>query len=321
MSGLEFSVLSAESLTWEQATRAFLLRCRAQDVSPGTIEHYRGTLAGLVAFLVPIGVAKPGDAAASHLRAYLEDRKDQGLASETLHTRWRHLRTFFRFLRRDGLLLLDPSETLEAPRVERRLMPCPTPDQFRKIIEQLRGRDPLDVRDYAIMCFLADTGARLSEALALKLGDVDMAGGTARLLGKGRRERLVAFGSAARTALLAWLRARGEGKPEERLFVDRFGGPLTRGAFGQRFRRLARAAGVYTRRLSPHALRHFFAIQFLRNGGGVLQLQRLLGHSTLAMTKRYAALTDDDSLADHRKASPLDRLGPLPGERKRVRLR
>lgn len=321
MSGAEFTVLAPESLTWEQALRAFLLRCRAQDVSPGTLEHYQRTLGGFIACAVSLGAAKPCEASPSHLRGYLETCKARKLASETLHTRWRHFRTFLRFLHRDGLLLVDPSDKVEAPRIERRLLPCPTPAQLCKLLEQLDPQDPLGARDYAIVCLLADTGARLSEALNLKFADLDLAGGTARLLGKGRRERLVAFGDAARRALLVWIRVRGEDRPDASLFIDRFGNPLDRLAFGQRFRRLARRAGIYSRRMSPHSLRHFFAITFLRNGGGTLQLQRLLGHSTLAMTKRYAALTDDDSLAAHRRASPLDRMGPLPNERKRARFK
>jgi integrase/recombinase XerD len=105
------------------------------------------------------------------------------------------------------------------------------------------------------------------------------------------------------------------------LWINRYGVPLKGYSFTLRLKQYTKAAGIAAKRLSPHALRHFFALTFLKNGGDVMALQKLLGHSSLEMVRNYVNMTDDDALAKHRLASPLDRMGPLPGERRQVRLK
>jgi len=312
--------LAGDALTWETAIRLFQLRCRAQNLSLSMQQNYGVSLHLFRHFLKSHESPQPAKIAARHLRAFLDSIKSAGLSAETVDTRWRHLKTFFRFLTRDGLLLVDPMRQVERPRRERKFVRPFTEEQLKALLEKIDTKTALGIRDYALIVFLADSGARISEALALRIADVDWAGNTATVMGKGRQERRIGFGQAARRALMAWMQRRGPCDSSEPLWINRYGAKVGRVHIAHRIRAYALAAGMSGDRLSCHTLRHFFALQFLRNGGDVLTLQRLLGHSSLAMVRNYVNMTDDDAISRHRQHSPLDRMGPLPNERKRVRL-
>lgn len=321
MTGVTIQTLRPEALTWEAAGRLFQLRCRAQNLCAGMCANYEQTLRLLRRALAPAGNPQPAEVSVHHLRAAIDGWKAAGLASETLETRFRHLRTFFGFLHKDGLLLQNPAAALERPKVERRLIRPFTEEQFALTLAQIRA-DPLGMRDKALLLLLADTGLRISEALGLKLGELDLSGNTAVVMGKGRKERRVCWGETARRAVMAWLRVRPEGKETDYVFCNHFGGRLGSTPFQHRLKEYTRRAGIAANRLSCHALRHFWACQFLKNTGDLVTLSRLLGHTTLAMSKRYLNLTDDEVLAKARQVgSVLDRLGPLPGDRREIRLK
>ena len=320
MNGLNFVDLKPQNLTWEAAIRQFSLRCKSQNLSPRTQGLYAEKLAAMRGWMAENGL-KLSDAKASDLRAFLEARKARGISDQTADGFYRVLRTFWRFLHSDGLIVLDPMAKVERPRRERRFAKPVTAAQLQLILGEIDARDPLGLRDYALIVFLADTGLRLSEALSLKLSDLDWANGSALVLGKGRKERRIAFGQTARRTLLGWIRRRGTIEGSELVFVNRYGRKLSLCAIDQRMKGYTKQAGIAEDRLSPHALRHFFALSFLRNGGDVMALQKLLGHASLDMVRNYVNMTDDDALAKHRQASPLDRMGPLPGERRQVRLK
>ncbi len=321
MGAVTIQSLKPEALSWETAFRLFNLRCRAQNLSAGTCRNYEQTFRLLLHALAALDSPRPAELTVHHLRACMEGWKASGLASETLDNRFRNLRAFFNFLLKDGLIIANPAAGLERPRVERRLIRPFTKEQFAATIAQIRA-NPLGLRDKALLLLLADTGLRISEALGLNVGDLDLAGNTAIVMGKGRKERRTFWGETARRALLAWLKVRPEAKAGDPVFCNQFGGRLVAEVFSHRVKEYTRRAGIAANRLSCHALRHFWACQFLKNTGDIVTLSRLLGHTTLAMSKRYLNLTDDEVLAKARQVgSVLDRMGPLPGERRRVRLK
>jgi len=322
MSGLFIQTLKPEALTWDTAIRFFNLRCKAQNLSAGMCSNYAQTFRLFMRFLAGNGNPKPAELTIHHLRACLEAWKAAGRASETVDNRFRNLRAFFNFLLKDGLIIINPAAGLERPLVERRLIRPFTPEQFTATLAQIRDKTPLGLRDKTLLLLLADTGLRISEALGLNIGDLDLSGNTAIVMGKGRKERRVYWGETARRALMAWLRVRPEAKDGEPVFCNQFGGRLVAEVFSGRVKKYTRKAGIAANRLSCHALRHFWACQFLKNTGDIITLSRLLGHTTLAMSKRYLNLTDDEVLAKARQVgSVLDRMGPLPGERRRVQIR
>ena len=313
--------LKPQDLTWERARHLFALRCRSLNLTGGTQGLYAIRLALWMAWISETGGPQPSETRADTIRDYLSAMRAGGWKDDTVDSAYRVLKTFFRWLEREGLLLTNPMAKVDRPRRERRLVRPFSPDQLRAFLGVIDTRTALGARNFALCVLLADTGLRVSEALGLRCQDLDFGQGVGRVLGKGRRERIVPLGQTVTRALLAWLKVRGELPGMELLFCNRFGQPLKKRGVGEIFHRLGSLAGVAGVRCSPHTLRHTFAVSYLRNGGDVLTLQKILGHATLEMTRRYAELADTDAIERHRQASPLDRLGPLPNERRRVRLR
>lgn len=181
-----------------------------------------------------------------------------------------------------------------------------------KLVEPLddaalrRMLDVASVRDRAIVLLMLDTGLRLSELAGLRPVDL-RPDGSLKVMGKGARERIVPVGGVARQALVRYLRQANVADTEAAIFRARGGGPLGARGVQQVFKRLKARAGI-PGRCSPHTLRHTFARAYLLNGGDAFSLQRMLGHSTLDMVKRYVTLADTDLAARHLVASPADRL-------------
>ena len=166
------------------------------------------------------------------------------------------------------------------------------------------GASPKTITWYRM---ILERAVRGSEAAGIRLGDL-RPDGSVKVMGKGAKERIVRIGSTARTAIVRYLGQRGPGAPDAPLFLGRRGAPDWRG-MQQVLKRLKTRAGI-TGRMSPHSLRHTFARSYLVNGGDVFSLQQILGHTTLDMVKRYVSLADADAdvVAQHRTASPADRL-------------
>ncbi|MBN2385552.1 MAG: tyrosine-type recombinase/integrase [Anaerolineales bacterium] len=181
-----------------------------------------------------------------------------------------------------------------------------THDRRKFVMRRSTGR-----RDKAILLMLLDTGLRASELCALRVADVDQKTGRVRVRAgeegkaKGRKGRTVYAGKAARRFLWRSLADREEGEdPETPLFIGKFGRPLTRDALRRVIAALGEKAGV--KKAHPHRFRHTFAITYLRSGGDLFTLQRLLGHSTLEMVQHYANVAEIDIEQAHRRASPAD---------------
>jgi site-specific recombinase XerD len=162
---------------------------------------------------------------------------------------------------------------------------------------------PTALRDRAIILTLVDTGMRASELCNLRIYDADLRNHQITVQGKGKKERIVAI--SPRTAQLLWRyrSSRPDAKPTAHLFVVRYDRPFNRTVLGRLLKRIGKRAGVLN--VHPHRFRHTFAIAFLRNGGNVYVLQRMLGHSSLDMVKRYLAIAQADVQDAHRDASPV----------------
>lgn len=297
-----------QAATWDQAERLFFLRCRAANLSQDTLSNYEWAFKSLRAFLDAHGSPGPADLDGAAIRAYLAELKASGKSSETVDTYFRRLRTFLGWLASEGVIAENPVRGIAKPRVERRLVRAFTPAELKALLDAI-PKTALGARDTALILLLADSGARISEALGIRSAAVDFSSNTAVVMGKGRKERRIVFGSTTRKALLAWLRFRGEPRPDDALFCDCFGRQLTRNAVRIRLKRLTQKAGIAADHLSAHALRHAFAVNFLKGGGEVASLQRLLGHSTPAMSLRYCNMTEEDAMERARAVGVLDRMG------------
>jgi integrase/recombinase XerD len=240
--------------------------------------------------------ATPGDVA-DFLEVLAKGSEDRPPASPaTIHRKSACLRSFYRHLRRDGLLDTDPTATLSTPRRSRKLPQVLTRGEVEKLLAQPHGTEPAALRDRALLEVMYACGLRASEAIGLELMDVDIDEGVLRARGKGSKERLVPIGQAALKALRIYLE-RGrpklvKGAPEAHLFVNFRGGHLTRQGLYKIVRRHALTAGLADR-MSPHTLRHTFATHLLSGGCDLRSVQEMLGHADVSTTQLYTHLSSE----------------------------
>jgi len=216
------------------------------------------------------------------------------------------MKTFFRWCVEADLLAQNPAHGIRI-RMPRTLPRVPEDDDVRRLLQACRqnfeGR-----RNRALIALLADSGLRISEALRLRIENVDFATRTLDVRGgKGGKDGVGFFGAEAAQMLRAWLAARRGVVLEDFLFVDRLGRSLTRHHAAHILYRLAKRAAL-ARKIGPHALRHYAATSILRQTGDLELVRQVLRHESLAMTLRYAQLTKPDVSRKFRRASPLDNL-------------
>ncbi len=270
----------------------------AEGASPRTIEWY-GMITGRA--VGRFGSDRPVDRiGAAELRAWLLELR-ASLAPESIAGYVRGLKAFGNWCAAEELAAAAGFRSLRRPKVPHKLIAPFSDGDLQRLLALA------EPRERALVFLMLDTGLRLAEVAALRVGDL-RPDGTIRVLGKGSKERIVPLGATARRALVRYIAERGNIGSSEALFVNRYGGRLSRRGIHYAVARLGRRAGVGTR-CSPHTFRHTFARGYLVNGGDVFSLQQILGHATLDMVRRYVSLTEADLVARHRAASPADRLG------------
>lgn len=288
---------SPAGITLGAAIAQFLTAKAAEGASPKTLDWYRMVLgrAGR-----DLGVHRPLDSLTPiELRAWLLTLRET-LAPISVAGYVRGLKAFGNWCAVEELAEARAMRTLRRPQVPHKLVEPLDDAAVRRML------DAASVRDRAIVLLMLDTGLRLSEVAGLRRGDL-RPDGTVKVMGKGARERIVPVGHVARQALVRHLRQEKPAGADAPIFRSRRGGALGWRGIQQVFMRLKARAGI-PGRCSPHLLRHTFAHAYLVNGGDVFSLQRMLGHTTLDMVKRYVALAEGDLVARHRAASPADRL-------------
>lgn len=314
-------------MTLTEAIQAFLFAKEIQGLSPNTIRNYRLTLARFRMFF---DGANPllCDVSIREIREFLHQlqtkppsssatipRKLEPLSPKSIRNVHATLSSLWEWAIEEKLVETNVVRAIRPPNPQ---MPTIKPFDERDIRAVLRqagqgSTSELRYRDRAMILFLLDTGVRASELCNLRLANVDLKQGSAIVRGKGRldrgtgRQRIVFLGGRAQRAVHRYLLERKAEEPEAWLFVATNGRQLTRDVLGRHLRRLGERAGVLP--CNPHRFRHTFAIFYLRNGGDVFTLQRLLGHSSLDMVQRYLSIAQSDVEAAHRKAGPVDNWG------------
>ena len=256
------------------------------NASPHTIKGYGSDLRQLAGFLAAHGT-RLADVDVHGVRAFLA-----GLAGETRKTsvarKLAALKHFFRWCARHGRRTDDPAAGLAAPKRERHLPPHLTVDEMFRVLDGAQAAGPIPARDRAILEMLYSTGIRVSELVGLDWNDVDRRGHVVRVLGKGRKERVVPIGSTALAALEEYRRRwpASRRRDHRAVFLNARGTRLT-------VRSVARLVAHYVARAdtrvqaSPHAFRHSFATHLLNAGADLRAIQELLGHASLSTTQRY----------------------------------
>jgi integrase/recombinase XerD len=217
-------------------------------------------------------------------------------SAATIHRKAACLRSFYKHLRRDELIVDDPTAALTAPRRTKKLPHVLNYPEVQKLLAAPRGSEPTALRDRALLEVMYACGLRASETIGLDVADVDMHEGFLRARGKGSKERLVPLGRQAIAAISGYMRGgRPEligGRHESKLFVNFRGGPLTRQGLYKIVQRHAREAGL-DGKMSPHTLRHSFATHLLAGGCDLRAVQEMLGHADIATTQMYTHLSGD----------------------------
>ncbi len=230
------------------------------------------------------------------------------LSSATIHGHVRTLRAFYNWLVREGLTQNNPAKDLKPPKVTRKVVSTLSDKEIGNILNVF-STSSSDARNQTLFMLLLDTGLRIGELVNLKVDDVHMDEGYLKVMGKGKKERIVPIGNNAQRALQRYL-FRFRPKPInpviDNVFLSTSNKPLTDNSMKLMFTRLAKRSGVY--RLHAHLCRHTFATRFLINGGDVFTLQQILGHSTLEMVRNYVNLASNHVAIQHQRFSPLDRL-------------
>jgi integrase/recombinase XerC len=283
-----------------------------RNASAHTVEAYESDLSQFLSFAArdartPALALTPADLDLATIRGFLAALHQDGQSRATVARKLSALRSFTRFLRREGLIESDPAALAVSPRRERKIPAHLSVDEMSQLLETPDAGDALGRRDRAILELFYASGLRLSELVGLDLEDLNLRARMVRVLGKGAKERLVPFNTTTAAAIRAWLRDRilmvRTGTRGDPLFLNARGGRLT----GRSVERLvARYVAQCSTRLgiSPHALRHSFATHLLQRGADLRAIQELLGHVQLSTTQRYTHVNAAQLLEVYRKAHP-----------------
>jgi site-specific recombinase XerD len=239
------------------------------------------------------------------------------LSGHTINGYMRALQGFWSWLEEEEFIDENPFATIRIPKAPIKVTPTFNEDQLRQLFGEIDTASPVGYRDYAIMLTLLDTGIRCSELTGLKVTDVDLEARMIKVRGKGNKERMVPIGAMVQKAIWKYLNRY---RPEpvipryEQVFLTQEGRPLSKDRLEAIVERYGKKAGIMGVRVSPHTFRHTMAVTFLRNGGDVFSLQRILGHSQLEVLKVYINLAQSDISRVHQRNSPADNL-ELPSRR------
>jgi integrase/recombinase XerD len=282
-----------------------------RGLSRNTLNAYRTDLLQYGGFLAahdldPLAVG-PADVA-DFLADLATGGERPACSAATIHRKAACLRSFYKHLRRDELIVADPTASLSAPRRARRLPQVLNQAEVGKLLAAPRGSEPTALRDRALLEVMYACGLRASETIGLEVADLDLHEGLLRARGKGSKERLVPLGRKAIAAVRAYLRGGrpkliGARAEEPKLFVNFRGGPLTRQGLYKIVQRHARAAGL-AGRMSPHTLRHSFATHLLAGGCDLRAVQEMLGHADIATTQMYTHLSGEHLKDAYFRAHP-----------------
>jgi integrase/recombinase XerC len=259
-------------------------------LSPLTVDGYRREIARFVQRLADQGVADLRVVDESRVRDYIARRHRQGAGAPTLQRALSAIRSFYKFLLREGAATHNPAAGVIAPRAKRKLPEALDVDRVSALLDML-PKSALDVRDRAMFELMYSSGLRLAETVSLDMGDVDLNDALVQVTGKGAKQRVVPVGTVACKWLRSWLGERSTQAcgHETALFVSRRGTRLTARAIQARLERWARIRG-FDRRVHPHMLRHSFASHLLESSGDLRAVQELLGHADISTTQIYTHL-------------------------------
>ena len=288
--------------------RSFLDYIRLnRNASAHTVAAYDSDLSQFIAFASEQSgqrdALQPKHLDLALIRGFLGELYRQGQARASVARKVSALRSFTRYLRREGWIDSDPAALAVAPKREQKVPAHLSVDEMSQLLDAPDVSTPLGRRDRAILELFYASGIRLSELVALDLEDVNLADRVVRVMGKGRKERIVPFNVKAKDAIRDWMKSRVALTRGDALFVNARGGRLTGRSVQRLVARYVRSCSTRFG-ISPHALRHSFATHLLQAGADLRAIQELLGHVQLSTTQRYTHVNVTKLLDVYRKSHP-----------------
>ncbi|MBB6449308.1 integrase/recombinase XerC [Geomicrobium halophilum] len=280
-----------------------------KNVSEHTMIAYKRQLEAWKHFLQEKLRIGPLDATHRHIRIYITHLHEKGMARTSIARDLSIIRTFYRFLKRESLVLESPMTFTHFPTQPNRLPRFLYTNELQALLHVCEGDDPLQQRDLALFELLYATGIRAAESCALLCDDLDFSTETVHVIGKGEKERYVPIGTYALAALERYLEdgrsklAKRGGNDTSALFLNFRGGRLTDRGLRHVLHKRVREAS-HTLQISPHSLRHTFATHLLNEGADLRAVQELLGHEHLSTTQRYTHVTTERLRTIYKGAHP-----------------
>ena len=282
-----------------QAARTYLISCKVEGKSKSTLTLYSIVLRGLLAL--------GNELSPNQIRLFLLSCQERGLKQTSILNHYKCLKAFCNWMVSENLITESPMRNIKPPKVPRMIIKPFSHYDINNLLLLCSGNRFLDLRNRAMILVFLDTALRLSELSDIQIQDVNFDRGAIKVMGKGAKERVVGIGRATQKALLKYLLMRNDNYDclwvtEERLPMQRRGVQIA-------IRRLAIRASITDAKRGPHTFRHTSATMALRNGASPFDVQSLLGHSTLTMTRRYTeTVNSEDALKAHKKFSPVDNM-------------
>ena len=275
-----------------------------RGLSPLTRSAYQRDLSRFSGELKRLEIEDPGKVDEHHVRSLIARLHRQGLGPRSLQRLLSAVRSFYRWMMREGFTQHNPATAVKAPKSPAKLPATLDSDAVTRLLD-IKADTPLAIRDKASMELFYSSGLRLSELAGLRWNQIDPASGLITVTGKGNKTRVVPVGSYAAKALAAWRKVRGNfaGFEEPHIFVSNRGTPISPRTIQSRIRYWARKQGL-PQQVYPHLLRHSFASHMLESSGDLRAVQELLGHADISTTQVYTHLDFQHLAKVYDKAHP-----------------
>ncbi len=273
-----------------------------RNASKHTLVNYSIDLKSLSEFLKDEPIEKVDYVV---LRRYLASLKELKLSKVSIARKIASIRSFFKFLFREGIIKNNPASSLSTPKRDKHLPKFLDEKEIVLLLESPGKEDESGLRDAAILETLYSTGIRVSELVGLNIVSVDQIGGVIKVLGKGKKERIVPIGDRALQAIRDYLKKRrlAGGKDDRALFFNKNGGRLTDRSVRRIINKYILKTSIQ-QKISPHTLRHSFATHLLDHGADLRSVQELLGHANLSTTQIYTHITTERLKSAYEKTHP-----------------
>ena len=304
----------------------YSIQARTEGKSENTIRIYTTAVTVLERFLerkgYPLDVTRIGHEELREFAGYLQNIRAfmdhpytapqmKGLSGHTINSYLRAIRAFWSWLLAEEFIEVNPFDRVKVPKAPKKVIVPFSEEQLRALLRAIDIKSPIGIRDSTIIQTLLDTGMRVTELTRLEMENVNLVQRCLKVHGKGDKERIVPIGVTVQKALARYInkyRPQPMYPLSDNLFLSRDSMPLTPNRIESIIERYASKAGIQGVRASPHTFRHTFAVSYLRNGGDIFTLQRILGHETLDMVRNYVNLAQYDLQEAHLRCSPVDNL-------------